>query len=129
MTAKDRHKINIISYLSDWENEWPSKKEMAEDVLNISTVCFYAHFTPEEYADIETEAYELRKKRSCGIRSAVMRKMVTEAKEGNTTAANIVLDRTEGKVIEKIEQSVKLEAPGLIVTINKTTKDKQQEDL
>jgi len=106
VNAKDRHKEAMIQYWGDPGNEFVNRTEMSK-VLGISTKNFYKHFTPPEIADIESEAVEIRKKRSGRQRQFVYKALYNSAIEGNVQAGKEFLDRTEGKVIEKREETIK----------------------
>lgn len=102
MTAKEKHKKRLMDYLGDPENDYPLRQDYAV-ILKISIQRLYQHFTPAEMQDIENEAYEIRKKNSTRQRSVVLKAMYSEAKCGNVSAANLFLERTEGKVPDKID--------------------------
>lgn len=100
--AKERHRHRLLEYLGDWENNFPKRVEMP-DILGIKRTTLYKHFSPNELLEIENEGLELRKKNSGRQRAKVYESMVSEAKNGNTTAQKEFLDRTEGRVVEKRE--------------------------
>jgi len=106
MTAKDRHRKNLIEYLGDWDNPFTSKKGLAE-ALGIKRRTLYFHFTPAELNEIMDEGLELRKKQSSAQRSEIYDAMRKSAVDGNATSQKEFLDRTEGKVIEKVENTLK----------------------
>lgn len=57
------HRQKLLNYLSNPElpwDAWPTRSEMALDILKISKVTFYAHFKPDEITDIESEALIIR---------------------------------------------------------------------
>ena len=102
MTAKERHRIKMLEYWGDPENDFINRSEMCE-VLGISGVCLYKHFTVTELNEIESEAVELRKKYSARQRAAVLNSLFKESINGSVSAAKEFLDRTEGKVVDKAE--------------------------
>ena len=102
MTAKERHKQALLQYLGNPDNVYPPRQEYAK-ILGIHVQTLYGHFTPAEFQDLENEAYEIRKKNSTRQRSEVLAAMLSEAKTGNVSAANLFFERTEGKVKEKID--------------------------
>ena len=108
--AKERHRQRLLVYLGDWENDFPRRIEMPE-ILGIKRTTLYKHFSPNELLEIENEGLELRKKNSGRQRAAVYRSMVSEAKGGNVSAQKEFLDRTEGKVIDKLEATGKDGSP------------------
>jgi hypothetical protein len=99
MTAKERHKEKILKFLGDPENDYPPRQDYAK-LLGITVQGLYNHFDPAELQEIENEAYEIRKKNSTRQRAEVLKSMYSEAKTGNVSAANLFLERTEGKVVE-----------------------------
>ena len=101
MVAKEKHKIRLLQYLSDWDNPFPNKNEMAA-VLGVQLQTMYYHFTPAELNEILNEGLELRKKDSAGPRSEVYEAMLKEAKGGVVPAQKEFLERTEGKVVDKL---------------------------
>ena len=94
--------MKLLEYLGNPDNDYPPRQEYAK-VLGVSVKTLYQHFTPSDMQDIENEAYEIRKKNSTRQRSEVLAAMLSEAKTGNVSAANLFLERTEGKVKEKID--------------------------
>ena len=105
-----------MKYLSDPENDYPHRQEYAK-ILGVHIQTLYKHFTPADMQDIENEAYEIRKKNSSKQRAEVLKSMFTEAKNGNVSAANLFLERTEGKVKEVKDLNVSGDL-GLDVNIN-----------
>ena len=101
--AKIRHRQKIILFLSDWENEWPKGAKGLAKICEVNPETIYYHFTSTEIREIYNEGLEERKKNSSGQRKRVYDSMLLTALEGNTSAQNSFLDRTEGKVTEKIE--------------------------
>jgi len=110
MTAKERHTENLKSFLGNPENAYPQRKEYGP-LLTISLVTLYRNFTPDELQDIENEAYDIRKKNSTRQRAEVLTAMFNEAKTGNVSAANLFLERTEGKVkeVKDINMAINIE--------------------
>ena len=115
MKAKDRHRKKLIQYLGDWENDFPNKSGLA-DILGIKHCTLYFHFTPGELNEIFDEGLELRKKQSAVPRSEVYTSMHKEAVGGVVQAQKEFLDRTEGKVKEKLELGLDESALALILS-------------
>jgi hypothetical protein len=63
----------------------------------------YRHFSPEELTEIENESLEERKRRSAGKRAVIYDAMFLKAKKGDVAAMKEYLDRTEGKVLNKVD--------------------------
>lgn len=106
MTAKERHRLRIIEYISDWDNPFPSRLKMAE-ICEVNPDTLRKHFSIDEYIEIEDVGLELRKKKSARQRGQVYESMLDVAKDGNVPAQKEFLDRTEGKVVEKREHTGK----------------------
>ena len=106
MRAKDRHRLNLLEYLGNWGNEWPKRIQM-HGILGISRATFRQTFSTPEIAEIEKEGLELRKKNSSRERAEVYAALLRAATEkGNVKAMREFLDRTEGKVKEKLDVSL-----------------------
>ena len=102
MKAKDKHRAHLLKYMSDWNNPFPNRTEMAV-VLGIKLVTLNFHFNADELNEILNEGLELRKKNSAIPRSEIYEAMQKAGKEGIVPAMKEFLDRTEGKIIEKIQ--------------------------
>jgi len=102
MTAKEIHKRRLLEYLSDWNHSFPNRICMAE-ILGIKLVTLKFHFSGAELAEIENEGLELRKQRSGIPRSKIYDSMQKEAEGGNVSAQKEFLDRTEGKVMDRLQ--------------------------
>ena len=61
-TAKEQHKLKLLEYLANPENEIMNRSTLAEKVLGISSSVMYRTFNADELSDIEAEA--LRRRRS-----------------------------------------------------------------
>ena len=109
MTSKERHRKRILDFLGNPDNDYPPRQDYAK-LCNFSIQRMYQVFPPAELQDIENEAYEIRKKNSTKQRSEVLKAMLAEAKSGNVSAANLFLERTEGKVADKLQMSGKVDS-------------------
>ncbi len=97
----------IQEYLNNPANEWLARARLSVDVLGYQQkATIYKHFTPDELTDIESAAIEERKRRSAGGRAAVYDALLKKPKEGDVAAMKEFLDRTEGKVVAKVEANV-----------------------
>lgn len=105
MGAKEKHRIKIIEYIGDWENDFPTRVEMAK-VCGVKPDTLRKQFTPAEYTEMENEGLELRKKQSAIPRAEVYAAMHKAAVDGVVPAQKEFLDRTEGKVTEKHEHGI-----------------------
>ena len=116
--AKTKHTRHILEYISDPENEFPTRTAMATEILNFSDQSYlYKIFSSQELTDIEEKGMEERKKRSSPQRAQVYNALLKAAKNGNTQAIKEFLDRTEGKVKEKMELTGK-DGADLVPVIN-----------
>lgn len=101
--ARDRHRANLMSYLSVWENEWPKNRIEMAAIIGIKPDTLRFHFSPAELNEIYAEGLELRKKNSFKQRKIVYDSMLEAAENGNVAAQKEFLDRTEGKITDKIQ--------------------------
>lgn len=127
MTAKEKHKINLLKFLGDPENDFPMYRQKYAEIVKISVSTLYVHFSVEEFQQIEQEAYELRKKNSVKQRAVLLKSLYTEGKDGNIPAIKEFLDRTEGKVpnVNQNDNTHKLEAE-TIEFLKAVTNDKEK---
>ena len=101
--AKESHKNNLLAYLAIWDNPWPKSMKDVGEALGVHPNTIRKHFKVGEIDKIKNEGLELRKQNSSDQRASVYDAMLKEAKKGNTTAQNSFLDRTEGKISDKVE--------------------------
>jgi len=120
LTAKDKHKMKMLKYWGDPENDFINRSRMHKEILGITGFTFYKHFTPDEISEIEYDAVELRKKASSPQRARLYKALYKEAKTGNVKAIKEFLDRVEGKVKEKVELTGE-GGEALVPIINVTT--------
>lgn len=103
-TEKEKKRIKVIEYIGNPENDFPTRTEIALDVLGYTQkTSYYKLFETSEMADMEEKGLALRKENSKRERSIVYDSLLKEAKKGNVQACKEYLDRTEGKVIDKKE--------------------------
>jgi hypothetical protein len=105
VNARERHKRKLLDYLGNPENDFPARQEYAT-ILGIVVGTLYRHFSPADMQEIENEAYEIRKKNSTRQRSVVLAALYKGATTGNVPAAKEFLDRTEGKVPDKVDMNM-----------------------
>lgn len=101
--AKDKHRQNLLAYLAVWENKWPKNAIEMGAIIGVKQETLRYHFNPAEITEIYSDALALRKKNSFKQRKSVYDSMLKEAIAGNTTAQNNFLDRTEGKINDKLQ--------------------------
>lgn len=105
-TRREMHRQHIVEYLSDPDNEWLSRTDIALNVCNYKQAhAIYRIFTPTELDELEREALEIRKKRSAGRRAKVYDAMYNSALGGDVQAQKAYLDRMEGPITNKTEVS------------------------
>lgn len=105
MRAKDLHKKKMLEYWSDPGNDFLNRQDMAK-YLGIVPKTLYQHFTPAELTVIETQAETARRGRYNRERSEIITTLYKKGKAGDIPAAREFLDRTEGKVTDKVESKV-----------------------
>ena len=115
--AKLRHRLTLIEYLGNPENDFLIRADMAR-LLDISGQVFYAHFSPVDLDAIEAEAFEIRKARTTRQRVVVYEALYNQAVKGNVKAIKEFLDRVEGKVIDKKEVTLEGKEIKPILNIN-----------
>lgn len=128
-TAKQRHKDTLLRYLSDWDNPWPTRDKMAE-ICGVKRSTLRGHFLPDDYAEVEALGLELRLKNSAAPRASAYQALADEASTGNVPAIKELLDRTEGKVTDKIENKITADDNliGLIVQVANARHKRLSED-
>ena len=94
----------IIEYLGDWDNPFPRRTDL-HLIVGIAQSTMYQEFNPVEMREMEYEGLELRKKNSARPREAVYKAMYQAAKSGDVRAMKEYLNRTEGKVMDRIKHS------------------------
>jgi len=112
--AKERHTQAMLKFLSDWDNPFPNRAGLAK-VCGILETTLYDHFSPDELNQILSDGLDLRKKHSYAQRSEIYDVMHASALKGSVQAQDKFLDRTEGKVTEKIEHKLDKVATSLIL--------------
>jgi len=116
MTAKDKHRLKMVLYWGNPNNEFIDRQTMFTDVLKIKSASFYQHFSVEELFEIEGEAAQMRRDRSARQRTNVLKSLYkTAIDDSSVPAAKEFLDRTEGKVTDKHEVTGKDGEPIVIV--------------
>ena len=129
MTAKERHKIRLTEKLGDPNLDFP-KRGAYPNMLGISKNTLYKHFSPLELQEIENAAVIIRRESCCRQREQVMNALykraigfshpdthiatwngdvikteITKNYPPDRGAGQEFLDRTEGKVRDRVELS------------------------
>lgn len=103
LTARDRAKIKLLEYLGNPENEFISRTRLSTEVLGYkSTNQLNCLFTSLELQDIENEALALRLQATARQRGNLYKKLYDAGMDGDVKAAEIYLNRTEGKAVDRI---------------------------
>jgi len=102
-TAKQRHKIKLLEYLSNPENDFPSRTFLSINVLNFKNASQINRvFTPDELQEIEEEALAERRKRCARQSIKVDRNVIQQAQTGdNPKFCELYYKRFEGWVEKK----------------------------
>jgi len=120
---KDIFRQQIVRYIGNPENKFPTRSAMAKEICETSLGNFYKHFTIDEMLDMENEGFELRKRSSLRHITQVYNAMeeaaigyehdavhisnyqgditetdITKKYPPNPAAASVLLDRLQGKV-------------------------------
>ena len=126
MKAKEKHRQRLLTYLSNWDNPFPNRIEMAA-ILGIKVETLHFHFTPAEMNEILNDGLELRKKNSAIPRSEIYESMKQAGKDGVVPAQKEFLDRTEGKVIDKVQHGLDAGALNILLAGMMATDPKHAE--
>lgn len=94
MRMKYHHRLNLLDYLENPDNDWPNREEMAT-VLEIKRQTLYQHFTAQELGEIEYEGLERRRKRYVAALAKVDDSVLKEASAGDMVAARLAYQRFE----------------------------------
>ena len=107
MTAKEKHKINLLEYLSNPDNKVVMRSELAEKVLGITKSALYKFFNTDELSEIEGEALKKRRARLALKISQVDEALVERATvDKDVKAIELFYKRLEGwNPNHKIEMS------------------------
>ena len=99
MKAAERNRALIIDYISDPDNPFPSRSEMALVICNYKEIAsLYKTLTKEQLTEIEAEGLAARRRRYTSLLSDIDKSMISEAKSGNCAAAKLIYERIEGAV-------------------------------
>ena len=97
LLAKDLHRQKIIEYLSNPDNKFINRKTIAIDLLGFSQQSvLYIHFSPDELAEIEKEALDLRRKCYAVKLAQVDQGLLSAAIKGGAAEAKLAYERFEG---------------------------------
>ena len=130
MRAAERNRQKIIDFISDPENDFPTRSEMALIICNYKDIAsLYKIHTKEELSEIEADGLAARRKRYTSLLSEVDKAMITEAKMGNHAAAKLIYERIEGAVDQgvNVHHSGNILEDGIQVSFVKAEKKTKKE--
>lgn len=106
MRASERNRQKIIDFISDPENDFPTRSEMALVICNYKDICsLYKVHTKEELSEIEAEGLAARRKRYTKDLAEIDKAMISNAKMGDSTSAKLVYERIEGSVDQNVNHN------------------------
>jgi len=106
MTAKERHRLKLLEYLGNPENEFLSRDRLSVDVLGfVHRNTIYKSFSPAELTEIEKEALELRRSKYAAWFARVDMAQIRKAIDGDAAAAKLVYQRLEGWVPKQAQEN------------------------
>ena len=125
---KDVFRQLIVTFIGNPENEFPTRTAMAKEICQTSIGNFYKHFTIDEMLEMENEGFELRKRSSLrhitqvydameeaatgyehgavhisNFQGDITQTDITKRYPPNPAAASVLLDRLQGKVMNRSE--------------------------
>lgn len=104
-TAKERHRVTLIEYLSNPDNPYLRRSGLSTEVLGFSNqTVIYTHFSPDELSEIEHEALELRRKCYATKLAQVDQGLLKAAIRGGAAEAKLAYERFEGWNPKKISE-------------------------
>ena len=130
LSARRRHKEKILSYLSDPDNEFPTREFLAKKVCGIHRRTLYRAFTPDELRDIEKEALELRRTKYAAELSAADMALIKEAKTGDVSAIKLMYQKFEGwseKQVREHTGAIEVTTGIRVVPVRSTTGEEEDD--
>lgn len=94
-TAKEQHKLKLLEYLANPENEIMNRSSLADKVLGITPSVMYRTFNADELSEIEYEALRRRRSRYSLKISQVDNALFAKAIEGEVKAIELVYKKFE----------------------------------
>jgi len=124
MKAKETHRRKILEYLSNPDNDIPTRTDLAS-AIGLKRATLYQNFTPDELTELEGEALAMRRERYAPLISKVDKAVLARAADGDPNAAKLAYQRFEGWS-EKQRLDVK---HGLDAEISEMTDDEVRKHL
>ena len=96
LTAKQRHRLKLLEYLGNPDNDFVDRTTQAQKVLGfVHQASLYNTFNKDELDEIESKALEIRRtKYKPGI-AAADKALLAEAKAGDVPAIKLLYQRLE----------------------------------
>lgn len=96
MKAKDKHRLKLLEYLGNPENEFLNRVRLAIEVLEFSKrESLYQSFTVDDLDEIEAEALEIRRKKYKPGLATADKALLDKAKDGDVSAIKLCYQRFE----------------------------------
>jgi len=96
-TSKEKHKAKLLEYMSNPDNDFPTRAVMSLHVLGFKQrQQINKVFSVEELHDIEQEALENRRKKYASQLARVDKALMAQAESGDTQAIKLCYQRFEG---------------------------------
>ena len=90
------HRRNLLEYLCNPENPFPTRTAMSTEVLGFSdSSIIYKHFSPAELGAIEAEALIERRKNYAAWLARIDHGLMKRAAEGDPAASKLAYQRLE----------------------------------
>ena len=114
MASTAEHRLKLLDYLANTDNEIPYRRNYAT-ILGISSAALYTHFKTADLADIEMEALASRRKQYALTSMRVDKATEQAALEGSAADRKLYYQKHEGW-----SEQVKVDASGPVeIKINK----------
>ena len=122
ITAKDKARVRLLEYLGDPENDFIPRTRLSTEVLGYKNANqLNCMFSSLELQDLENEALTLRLQRTAQQRGNLYKKLYEAGMAGDIKAAEIFLNRTEGKAVDRIALKAEIDQD---ISTNVTLDDK-----
>lgn len=102
--AKLQHRMRLLDYLSNPENEWPRRSQYC-DCIRISNSALHQFFTPDELLKVDAEALAIRRGQYHKVSAKVDKALEEAATEGTAADRKLYYQVKEGWS-EKVDVSI-----------------------
>ena len=86
----------LVEHLSDLDNDWPRFREHYAPLIGIKPVTLRKYLSSEEFADMESEALDNRRKSISRLSASVDSALLKAAKDGDVQAIKLWYQKLEG---------------------------------